>query len=625
MRFAALALLVAAACEAAPRVYDRSCDVASRRSDRGGVACGSGPFVLAASYAFGTFATPTVESGAYLCKVNDAGNAWECVDSAGASAGTVTQGSGSTYVSTFAGSVKALGDITDAKSPSWSHTGLGIFDGDFTVIVSGFATTASDPTYQYWIEAGNFAIRVEGASLQARFGSGGLHADSSDPTRDDWVVITARKNGTSHTARVNGVNGTPNVFADDLPTGVTAVDFGGFLPLRGPMAWVLFVPRHMTDDEVRQVESSWWGVTSGMTVTTSPNCIDNTGVSGQVDCFKAGAALASTVTGMRTVRAFTNYDNTPLAVASWADIGTPVVVANVASGPFSRMLQAAEVDSLEDNAAGSMEGKRLDSMGTTLGPYTCSFFIAAGTLSTARVRLDTDGTGSTNCDFTGLTATYERKTCTATVSGTPSRINCEIYPGTAAGDTGTILISQGQENAGFYAETPVRVGGAVGNSDQLLTFGTLPDLTTKGKMEAVFTPLFNVNTQWLSDVDNIRLFDSSIAIPGHVAFIIFGYQNAGDALSRVNTTEISLAPGTISTTAGQRYAASIEWRGSGSTCTAILRLDSCAGAVADCFATTEIGRATGDCPDQSTQVFIGERYSETFQTSASYDVFRVYQ
>lgn len=57
----------------------------------------------------------------------------------------------------------------------------------------------------------------------------------------------------------------------------------------------------------------------------------------------------------------------------------------------------------------------------------------------------------------------------------------------------------------------------------------------------------------------------------------------------------------------------------------VARVDSCAGAVADCFATTEIGRATGDCPDQSTQVFIGERYSETFQTSASYDVFRVYQ
>lgn len=586
----------------------------------------SSPFSLAASYAFGTFTTPTVESGAYLCKVNGAGNAWECVDSAGASAGTVTQGSGSTYVSTFAGSVKALGDITDAKSPSWDHAGLGIFDGDFTVIVTGYATTASDATYQYWIEAGNFAIRNEGTWPRARFGTAGLTADNITPTRDAWVIITARKNGDSHTLRINGNEGTPNVFTDDLPTGFGAIDFGGFLPLRGPMAWAYFVPRHMTDDEVRQVESAWWGVTSGMTITTSPNCIDNTAVSGQVDCFSTGAALASTSTGLRTVRAFTNYDNTPLAVASWADIGTPVVVANTASGPFSRMLQGAEVDSLEDDATGAMEGKRLDSAGTTLGPYTCSFFVAAGTLDKLRIRVDTDGTGSTNCDFTGLGATYVRKTCTATITGTPSRINCDIYPGTAAGDTGTILISQGQMNGGLYAETPVRVGGAVGNSDHLLQFGTLPDLTAKGKMEAVFTPLFDPDSQWLSDVDNIRLFDSSIAIPGHVAFIIFGYQNAGDMLSRVNTAEITVAPGAIALTAGQRYAASVEWRGtSGGTCTAILRLDSCAGAVADCFATTEIGRATGDCPDQSTQVFIGERYSETFQTSASYDVFRVYQ
>lgn len=583
-------------------------------------------FVLAASYAFGTFATPTVESGAVLCKVNGAGSAWACVDSAGADAGVVTQGTGSTYVSTFAGDVKALGDITDAKSPSWAHAGLGLFDGDFTVIVTGFSTTASDPTYQYWIEAGNFAIRNEGANIFARFGTGGLTAQSTAPTRDAWATVTARKNGTSHTLRVNGATGTPNVFADDLPTGFGAIDFGGFLPLRGPMAWAYFVPRHMTDDEVRQVESAWWGVTSGMTITTSPNCIDNTAVSGQVDCFNTGAALASTTTGMRTVRAFTNYDNTPLAVASWTDVGTPVVVANVASGPFSRMLQAAEVDSLEDNDGAAMEGKRLDSAGATLGPYTCSFFIAAGTLSSARVRLDTDGTGSTNCDFTGLTGTYERKTCTGTVSGTPTRINCEIYPGTVVADTGTILISQGQENAGSYAETPVKVGGAVGNSDQMLTFGTLPDLTTNGKVEAVFTPVFNVNTQWLSSVDNIRLFDSSTAVPGHVAFIIFGYVAAGDALSRVNgTTEISLAAGSVSTTAGQRYASSVEWRAAGATCTAILRLDSCSGAVSACFATTEIGRATGNCPDQVTQVYLGERYNQALQTSISYDAFRVYE
>lgn len=37
--FGAVLLLAAAACEAAPRVFDRSCDVASRRSSRGGVAC----------------------------------------------------------------------------------------------------------------------------------------------------------------------------------------------------------------------------------------------------------------------------------------------------------------------------------------------------------------------------------------------------------------------------------------------------------------------------------------------------------------------------------------------------------------------------------------------------------
>ena len=55
MRLAALALLVSVACDAAPRVYDRACDVASRRSDRGGVYCstadaGLAPMTLRVAY-----------------------------------------------------------------------------------------------------------------------------------------------------------------------------------------------------------------------------------------------------------------------------------------------------------------------------------------------------------------------------------------------------------------------------------------------------------------------------------------------------------------------------------------------------------------------------------------------
>lgn len=60
MRFAALALLVAAACEAAPRVYDRSCDVASRRSDRGGVAC-SAEYATGSAAAIASYASAPCE------------------------------------------------------------------------------------------------------------------------------------------------------------------------------------------------------------------------------------------------------------------------------------------------------------------------------------------------------------------------------------------------------------------------------------------------------------------------------------------------------------------------------------------------------------------------------------
>ena len=58
MRFAALALLVSVACDAAPRVYDRACAVASRRSTRGGVYCSTGATCASAPAA----CTPGVEN-----------------------------------------------------------------------------------------------------------------------------------------------------------------------------------------------------------------------------------------------------------------------------------------------------------------------------------------------------------------------------------------------------------------------------------------------------------------------------------------------------------------------------------------------------------------------------------
>lgn len=631
MRFATALALLSLAAQAQPR---DPCDVEPYKSKM--PRC---HLRLAATYSFGTFALPTVESGAALCKVNAAGTEWECVGSTGAAAGSVAQGTGTTYQGTFAGDIKALSDITDAKAPVWTHSGLSIFAGDFTVIITGFATTASDATYQYWIEAGNFAIRNEGTSARARFGTAGLTADNVAATRDNWVIMTARKNGTSHTLRVNGETGTPNVFADDLPTGFGNIGFGSFLPLRGPMAWAYFVPRHLSDAEVAAIENQWHGAPALSVASASPQCIDNTAISGQVDCFAADAVpLVSATLGLRTVRAYQNFwSATPLSLASGTDVATPTITADVAAGPFSRMLNGAlECDLMVDNNGAAFEGKQGATGGTGEGFWSADYFLAAGTSgttrTTARITIDVaGGTGSTTCDVTGLTSTPTRAHCSTTAGDTPTSVRSSILVGNAAADTGSVVVCHSQMTASAYAEPPTRHGSAIGSSHFNTNIAAAPFNASRGRYEVVFTPLFDTNTQWLSNTDNIRLIDVSETSPGHLAYIIFGYQQAGDMQAVTvggggDPAQVNVAAGGLGLDAGQLYAASIEWTGNGSTnCTATVRLNACAGSVAACTATTSLGSGTGACPIAPDVVYLGERYSEQLNSSANYKEFRVYR
>lgn len=74
MRFAALALLVSVACEAQPRILDRACDVSSRRSDRGGVACSS-QYATGTANAIASYASAPCECAqvSRVCTIPDNG------------------------------------------------------------------------------------------------------------------------------------------------------------------------------------------------------------------------------------------------------------------------------------------------------------------------------------------------------------------------------------------------------------------------------------------------------------------------------------------------------------------------------------------------------------------------
>lgn len=612
-----------------------------RRGRAPGLPSGSGSgasFNLAATYSFGaSYAIPTAEAGAILCKVNAGGTAWECKDSAGVDNGVVTQGSGTTYVDTFSG-YKAVNDITGSTAPVWDMgTPATLFAADFTIIAAGFPNgTAADTLL--WLDASTIDIRNSGGSMSGRFGSSGTRPVTASTAIAAWAVVTIRKTGDVHGIRINGTNGTPQTYTDDLPGSLgPLMHFGeadnNGAPMRGPLAWVYLVPRSLSDAEVKLIEMAWWGAPSNLTYASSGDCVDNIATSGQIDCFSGNAPGLNATQGLRQRRAINNrWAADPLALATATDVGVPVVNSNVASGPLSRRGNAAEVDRLVDASALGFEGKSsVYSVGAAAGPATFTCYLAAGdigvTTTKARLRIVTDGTGTTACDFSDLSATYAAKTCSASITGSPSTITAELLVGNAITDIGSILVSGCQLNGQNWAEPFHAVGNEAAGAPLAWLDVSGVSITSGGKYEVVFRAPYDPNgAAYLSASDIIYLWDATPTAGGHYAYFLFGYTVAGQLQSVTSNglSDCTMALSGVGLTANQLYAMSVEWTGSGASCTCTARLNTCAGSVASCTATTSVVTASGQCPSQPDRLYLGRRYSGDFFTSASYNAVRIY-
>lgn len=130
--------------------------------------------------------------------------------------------------------------------------------------------------------------------------------------------------------------------------------------------------------------------------------------------------------------------------SAWVSVLTPIVTTNNWT-----WAGGATGDTVEDNDAAGAEGKQFttvtdDAKGARVGPWTASCYLGAGTLSSARISIGTDGTGSLGCAKTGLTADGSRLSCTTTVGGSPTYVTASIYPGAggvAPSDVGTIKVA----------------------------------------------------------------------------------------------------------------------------------------------------------------------------------------
>lgn len=660
MRFAALALLVSIACEAQPRIYDRTCDVSSRRSSRGGVYCASlAPFVLSNSYDF--TGTPTSCAAALAanrvarCAPNAGATAWECVNNAGASVATVTQGTGTTYVGTYRAGANAINDVTTTTRPTATGAAFDALPGgDLTVVISGYSTDLSGTGIQSLMALldGSFndgmGIRLNAGQLECNWLENGASFQSLSGGlngRDGWAVSSCRRSGNNRITRVNGADGATVSTAGTraVPTGAV-VNFGTSQtpgsPSRGPFAYFDFYNVGKSAAQMAVLEACAWNVTPTTTAGIGQQLgADNLDVSGFVDIMYPNSTIVHPTRGLQTVRGFTpSWAVDPLDADSWTDVGTPAVTANVARGPFSRWKNSADVDRVVDNDAAAFEGlESTGSAGADVGYYTAACYVAAGDTGTTRdkvrLRVVTDGAGSASCDFADLTATYVRKTCPVLISGTPSFVRGQVLVGTAAADTGSVLVAHCSINPKTWAEVPTTNNDMVGNVQSLLIDPVAdgwPDPATGGKYEFVFTPTSSSGApSWQTTDDTTYVFDAVEASTNHAVTFIFGYQSAGNALALTSnsggstfmqTAGVTLVPYTP-------YVTSIEWRPvSGGKCDITQRLDVCAGGAAACHATTALNTTlAGECPGIPTNLALGMRYTgAAFPTSAWFGAVRIY-
>lgn len=163
--------------------------------------------------------------------------------------------------------------------------------------------------------------------------------------------------------------------------------------------------------------------------------------------YDADGVLGLLVEGARTNVMLRSEE---LTNAAWVASGSPIRTADTDTAPDGTLT----ADTIEDDNGGATEGVFQQAANVSTGGWTSSCYLKAGTLTSARVTMATDGTGTTTCTFTGLvTTSWTRGVCTTTVGGSPTYKEMAIYPGSGAGDTGTIKVWGCGAEAGAFASS----------------------------------------------------------------------------------------------------------------------------------------------------------------------------
>jgi hypothetical protein len=597
------------------------------------------------------------------------GTTYACFDNTGASVETVSQGTSPTAEDTFAPGRRARSNVTDANAPTIATSTVlsNMLAGDFTAICMGIAHANGITGNSAYVSIGHataidnvFSMFVGSGNFTCSYGESGSYPSATVPApAEGWAVVSCRRSGNNRIARVNGTDGTTTSTA-----GVRGIDAGLTVGIgrerpgaagrnqAGPSMECAFYGASMSSTFLRYAENvGIWGVSldAGAGNSGMVGLLNDAGT--DVDFFAGGAHVVSPDRGLRTVgQTSTNADNNwaadPFDVSSWTNVGTPLVGASGIANPFSRWQQATGCYNLEDNDNAAFEGKESAELQRTTNvgaahAWNVRVWASIGDAGTTRDRMRlvvrspdgvmrSDAGGEEYCDFT-LDGTVRPYDCTAqTTDAGVTTVKGRVLVGNTAATTGSVTVCHAQDTPMFYPQLALASSTAFGAGDERLDPSGWPSTSLKGKYEVVFTPLWNINTQWDNGAGVLYLLDAYTNAPVHSVVLVGGYQMAGRFLARVTNSGGSatefLVDG-VSLTPGQRYAASMEWRPRGAgRCRVVFRMNSCAGSAASCTATTILGsEPNGYCPAQPAAARIGNRYDDTVPTSVFVDAVRVYQ
>lgn len=590
-------------------------------------------------YRLGTTVNPTcsaAEGCVALCTPNAGGTAWSCVDATGAAVCTQTPGAGTTFYNGFGGSTqKVMGPIDDAKAYTATCVPIdNIFDGDFTVVIGGYPVLGSSSGVQMLYShndslAGVWAREESGAVSCVFFETPGFPARTTPTSSlNGWNLISCRRTGNDHIANLNGVDSATTTQVNPHVDAVAGVSrFGRNSSANqysnGPLAFVAIYNVAKSAAWHLEAAQRFGGVWPLVGMGGGVRLVDQ-GSGQSASPFNPGFGLTTqrfTAPGAYIQQGLTNnWAVDTMAAASWTDVGTPTVTSNASSGPFAQWKNAAECDLIVDDDPAAFEGKQsTGSAGNTAHAYTSSCYVAAGTsgVTTDRVRLtlETDGTGATSCDFTGLTSTVERKTCTSQITGSPTFVRGRVLVGNSAATLGSVTVCQCQLTPHTWPQEPVPDNTTRGNVLSYIPSPTWP-FGSAGAREVVFTPTWT----WPAGIstgdtaESIYLFDEAVFGVDHRVIMQFR-ADTSQAFGRVvgsdaGFTDMTVAPSPL--IAGQMYVMRITWATGGTPCVNRLYLNTCS-SVASCHATTEIANTTsGQCATTSDRAYLVNRYSGDF-------------